>query len=296
MSTGKLLKPLEKKSTEGGTRTRERGNKTLPARSLVSIVTVVRNGEAHLEEAIRSVLAQDYGNIEYIVVDGGSTDATLEIVRRYDDRIDYWVSEPDAGIYDAMNKGIALATGELIGLLNADDVYLEGAVSRVVEAALAHPEAGVFHGDMTLLRQNGFEELRRPRLVKREYRPYLMPVNHPTVFVRSRCYAECGTFDTSYRTAADFDLMLRFLYDCRIGFHHLDLTLARMREGGESGCYSRRTYEDIVKILKKRNRPSGEILRFKAWYSWLLLMQYSKRFRLVRAVVPIYYRFRRPGI
>jgi glycosyltransferase involved in cell wall biosynthesis len=280
---------------EGGLRTKGESKVFSTGQPLVSVVTVVRNGEAHLEEAIRSVLDQEYGNIEYIVVDGASTDGTLEIVRRYDDRIDYWVSEPDEGIYDAMNKGIALANGDLIGLLNADDVYLEGSVSRIVEAALAHPGAGVFHGNMNLLRQNGIEELRRPRLVKGEYRPYLMPVNHPTVFVRSRCYAECGSFDTSYRTAADFDLMLRFLYDCRVGFHHLDLTLARMREGGESGCYSRQTYDEIVAILKKRNLPTAEILRFRTWYSWLLLMQYSKRFRLVRAVVPLYYKFKHPG-
>lgn len=295
MSTGKPLQPPEHPPVEGGGRSRGKRKSTLPGRPLVTVVTVVRNGEDHLEEAIRSVLSQDYANIEYIVVDGASTDGTLEIIRRYDERIDYWVSEPDAGIYEAMNKGIALATGELIGLLNADDIYLEGTVPRVVETALAHPEAGAFHGNLLLRRQNGVEEIRRPRMIREGYRPYLMPVNHPTVFLRASCYADCGSFDAAYRTAADFDLMLRLLYDCRVGFLHIDRTLVCMREGGESGRYNRRTYEDMVTILTKRGRPRREVLRFRAWYLWLLAMQYSKRFWLVRKLVPLYYKLSRRG-
>jgi hypothetical protein len=126
------------------------------------------------------------------------------------------------------------------------------------------------------------------------YRPSLMPVNHPTVFVRSRCYAECGTFNTAYRTAADFDLMLRFLLDEQVVFHHLDLVLASMREGGESGRYNLQTYADIVAILQQRKLPWPSVFRFRVWYLWLLLMQYSKRFRLVRAIVPFYYKLRQP--
>jgi glycosyltransferase involved in cell wall biosynthesis len=269
---------------------------TLPDQPLISIVTVVRNGEAFLAEAIRSVLDQDYENIEYIIVDGASTDGTLDIIRTYDERIDYWISEPDRGLYDAMNKGLALAKGDLIGILNADDYYQVGSIRHIVDAALTRPDVGVFHGNLKLLRKNGVEEVRRPRLGKQGYRPYLMPVNHPTVFVRARCYTECGGFDTSYRTAADFDLMLRFLLDYRIRFHHLDQVLACMREGGESGQYNWQTYTDICEILEKRNLTRGAVFRFRLWYLWLLLMQYSKRFRLIRALVLLFYQLRKPEL
>ena len=289
------MRTVAKHSVEGGLRIRgmlKEGTSNTP---LVSIITVVRNGETHLEQAIRSVLDQDYPNIEYLVIDGASTDGTLEIIRKNEERIDYWRSEPDDGLYEAMNKGLALARGELIGILNADDYFLPDTVRQVVEAALANPNVGVFHGNLKLLRQNGVEEIRRPRICQAGFQPYLMPVNHPTVFVRSRCYSESGSFDTSYRTAADFDLMLRLLRVRRAGFHYLDQLLAVMREGGESGCYSRQTYSDIVAILRKNSLPQTAIFRFRLWYCWLLLMQYSKRFRLVRALAPFYYQLRGSG-
>jgi len=290
-------KEFEKQDmAEGGIRIQGNPRVYSPGNPLVSIITPVRNGEAQLEEAIRSVLFQDYENIEYIIIDGNSTDGTLDIIKKYKDRIDYWISEPDNGLYDAMNKGIDLAKGDLIGILNDDDYYLPDTVRKIVEASMAHPEAGVFHGNMKLLRENGFEEIRRPRISREGYRPYLMPVNHPTVFVRAHCYAECGNFDTTHRVAADFDLMCRFLYDCRFGFHYLEQPLTCMREGGESGQYSRRNYDEILGILGKRNLPGSEIFRFKVWYQWLLLMQYSKRFRLVRALAPLYYKLRNPGL
>ena len=289
------MKTHKAPSTAGGTRTKGKRKSGIAGQPLVSIVTVVRNGEAHLEEAIRSVLDQDYRNIEYLIIDGASTDHTLEIIRRNENRIDYWVSEPDNGIYDAMNKGIALAGGDIIGILNADDFYRNNAVGRIAGAALAHPEAEVFHGNLLLIRKNDFQEIRRPRIGKKKYRPYLMPVNHPTVFVRSRCYERCGVFDPAYRTAADFDLMLRLLHDCRAGFYYLDATLACMREGGESGRYGEDTYGDIVAILEKRNLPRGAILRFMMWYRWLMLMQFANRFGLFRALAPLYYKLRRSG-
>jgi glycosyltransferase involved in cell wall biosynthesis len=122
---------LEKqfKMTEGGLRINGKyksGTREMP---LVSIITVVLNGAKYIEQTIKSILDQNYANIEYIIVDGGSTDGTLEILKRYNDKIDYWVSERDKGIYFAMNKGISFAKGELIGILNADDFYLEGAVA-----------------------------------------------------------------------------------------------------------------------------------------------------------------------
>ncbi|MBK7083568.1 MAG: glycosyltransferase [Flavobacteriales bacterium] len=118
---------------EGGLRLR--GSRRGPRKPLVNIVTVVYNGAATLERTIQSVLAQDHPAIEYIIVDGASKDGTLGIVRRYEDRIAYWVSAKDSGIYDAMNKGIALCTGEWVGMIDADDHYAEGAVTTAMRAA-----------------------------------------------------------------------------------------------------------------------------------------------------------------
>ena len=116
---------------EGGRRTT---GKSGTACFKVSVVTVVYNGAATLERTIQSVLAQDLPDIEYIIVDGGSNDGTLDIIRRYEDRLTYWISEKDQGIYDAMNKGVSLCTGEWVGLINADDAYADGAVRSAMEA------------------------------------------------------------------------------------------------------------------------------------------------------------------
>lgn len=119
---------------QGGRRIRNIEKVSRSSEPLVSIITVVFNGEKYLEQTILSVLNQTYSNIEYIIIDGGSSDATLDIINKYTDKIDYWVSEPDSGIYDAMNKGISLATGQLIGIINSDDWYELDAVEEIVRA------------------------------------------------------------------------------------------------------------------------------------------------------------------
>jgi len=118
---------------EGGLRTRDYFKQSYPGRPLISIVTVVYNGAKHLEQTILSVLKQSYPNVEYLIIDGGSTDGTLEIIRQYEEAIDYWISETDKGIYDAMNKGISLASGDYIVFLNADDWYERGAIESVAQ-------------------------------------------------------------------------------------------------------------------------------------------------------------------
>lgn len=180
-----------------------------------SIITVVRNGALTIERTIASVIAQkaDSEDIEYLVVDGGSTDATLEILKKYEDSIDYWVSEPDAGIYFAMNKGIALARGQVIGILNADDYYAPRAVASALAALEQHPHCGYCYGWLELLSQGG-----RALTVMKPVPPSLVPrrilrelvLPHPTLFVRKQVYAQWGEFDTHYRLAADFELLARW--------------------------------------------------------------------------------------
>ena len=191
----------------GGLRTLDAiPRRSLPGLPLVTIVTVVRNGGAHLEQAITSVLAQDYRNVEYLVIDGGSTDSTLEIINSYADRIDYWLSEPDRGIYDAMNKGLRLAQGELIGLLNADDFYEPDAVGKVVARYLEQGLPAIYYGDNLILQ----DDLRLTYLNRASLRYWLgMTIYHQAMFVHCEVYRELNGYRTDYRFAGDYEFLLR---------------------------------------------------------------------------------------
>jgi len=264
---------------EGGLRTRGVFKGSSTSCPLVSVITPVFNGGIHLGETIQSVLSQSYRNIEYIIIDGGSTDGTLDIINKYDDKIDYWVSEPDKGIYDAMNKGIRLAEGELVGIINSDDYYLDGAIEKIVAAAVKEPEVGVFHADMRFERAKGRIEIWHSKDTLGKSDVYRMPVNHPTVFVRSACYKTCGLFNTKYRVAADYDLIIRYLFDYNIRFRHVNEILVCMREGGESGRYTWDMQNDVIEILSKRNFPLTIILKFRLSYLRLMFMQYLHSIR-----------------
>jgi len=146
--------PVNEKTTFSDKNIKSQSECLIPEASklpLVSIITVVFNGERYLEQTIEAVLGQTYTNVEYIVVDGGSSDCTVDILRKYEGCIDYWVSEPDAGIYDAMNKGLSLASGQIVGIINADDYYDKDACLNVVQQFIADPEIGLIHGAMRVL-------------------------------------------------------------------------------------------------------------------------------------------------
>jgi glycosyltransferase involved in cell wall biosynthesis len=202
----------------------------------VSIITVVYNGAATIAQAVESVLTQDHPDLEYIVIDGASKDGTLAILKGFPG-IHVLVSEPDKGIYDAMNKGLARATGDVIGILNADDLYAHPQVLSHVVAALTTSGADTLFADLTYF--NGED----PAQVMRYYSGKDFHLGrfevgdmppHPTFFVRKHCYAKGGVFDTGYRICADFELMLRFLYKQRMSYHYLPEVLVRMRTGGIS--------------------------------------------------------------
>lgn len=202
---------------------------------LVSVVTVCYNAERHLAEAMTSVLAQDYANIEYVVVDGGSTDGSAGIIAGFEERFAgrlSWSSEPDEGIYDAMNKGIARCHGEIVGLLNADDLYVPDAVSRVVEAFAANPSAGAVFGDADVIDEAG-RVLRTEKayLPQAGSLPPRMPMCHQSLFVAREVYDRLGVFDTRYRILADYEFVVRMLR-AGVGFVQLPGALARFRLGG----------------------------------------------------------------
>ncbi|PZR08189.1 MAG: glycosyltransferase [Flavobacterium psychrophilum] len=194
---------------------------------LVSIVTIVFNGEKYIEHTIQSVVNQGYKNIEYIIVDGGSTDNTLSIVKKYEQHIASLISEKDKGISDAFNKGLRLAKGDIIGIINADDWYEPDAVEKVVKAIDGFD---IVYGDLRLLKDGKVDFVLKG---DHHYLPKEMTINHPTVFVRKRCYDQFGLFDNDYRCAMDYDLLLRFMKNnCR--FNYIPAVLSNMRWDGLS--------------------------------------------------------------
>lgn len=219
----------------GGLKTLSSFNKkSKSGKPLVSVITVCLNSEKYIEQTIQSVINQTYDNIEYIIIDGGSTDKTLDIIRKYEERIDYWVSEPDKGIYDAMNKGISFADGEWVGIINSDDFYVKDTVKLVVEASRTDKEAQLFYGNLIKLDSRESDDLRNCRECKGQADNMLesLSLNHPTCFVSSKIYAKLK-FNTRFRIAADWDFCLR-LHFSGIKFGYLNKPLVYFRPGGIS--------------------------------------------------------------
>lgn len=229
---------------------------------LVSIITVTYNAALFIEETIKSVLSQTYTNIEYIIIDGGSMDGTVEIIRQYNGKIAKWVSEPDKGLYDAMNKGISMATGGLIGIVNASDYLAPNAVKLMAEAANVYPEAGVFHGDINMLNEDGtFFKRKRPNPdLSQHYKG--MQIHHPTVFVRKQVYDEVGTFDLQFKISADFDLILRCV-NAGVKFHYIPEVISNFRLGGVSTQRQKLAHEDCANSLLKNGYSVEEVAAIK---------------------------------
>jgi len=205
----------------------------------ISIITVCFNAQRTVAETITSVCNQNYPDLEYLVIDGSSSDGTAEIIRAHPQfsRITTFISEPDKGIYDAMNKGISLASGEVIGLLNADDVYLNDSVLEEVAAAFEDQSVDACYADLVYVRQ--FDSSKIIRYWKsRDYMPGLfekgwMPA-HPTFFVRRSIYEKYGVFNLNFQYQADFELTMRFLAKHHIHTRYIPKIWVRMRLGGAS--------------------------------------------------------------
>jgi glycosyltransferase involved in cell wall biosynthesis len=203
----------------------------------VSIITIAYNSAETIEDTIRSVLEQDYPNIEYIVVDGASKDDTQQIVERYRTSIAHVVSERDRGIYDAMNKGVALATGDVIGILNSDDFYADSHVISDIVRTIQAAESDACYADLVYVDRLETEKVIRS-WKSGEYRhgDFLrgwMPP-HPTFFVKRSCYEMHGLYSLELKSAADYELMLRFIHKHTIRLAYLPRVITKMRTGGQS--------------------------------------------------------------
>ena len=222
----------------------------------VSIITVTYNSGKTLRDTFDSVLAQSYSNIEYIVVDGASTDNTLDIIREYEPRFKgrmSWISESDQGIYDAMNKGLRMATGDIIGVLNSDDLYYDHKVLKNIVNSFTSEIDAVFSNLY-------FVSADDTNNVVRAWKgsPYVsfstgwQPA-HPTFYVRREIYEKYGMFDTSFEISADFELMLRFIEKKKIKTRYIDSYSVRMRVGGESSGFRNiiKGNKNILRAFKK---------------------------------------------
>lgn len=225
---------------------------------LITVITVVFNGARYLEQAIQSVINQDYDNIEYIVIDGGSTDGSVDIIRKYGEKIAYWVSEPDQGIFHAMNKGIQKATGDYIGILNADDWYEPGIIRKVaVYAEMAEKLCELMPRSVNVVVYCDYyhydEELGSDNKVKRySTREYWkgMSISHQSMFISRRIYKRLGNYDLKYRLAADYDFLLRMMED-HVDLMKIETHGVNFRRGGESTMRMRESIREASRINRQ---------------------------------------------
>lgn len=222
----------------------------------ITIITVCYNRKATIEKAIKSVLKQNYDNIEYIIIDGNSTDGTKEIIESYRDQINQYISEPDKGMYDAINKGLKLATGDVIGLMHSDDEFYDRkAITRIAARFAYEPNIDGVYGDGVYVSNDKYERLIRDRIggvfslkkVKEGWLPL-----HPTVYLKKTIVDKHGLYNLDFKIASDTDFLLRYLYKYKIKMSYIDSYIVKMRMGGMSTSVKRAfevLYEDY-KIYK----------------------------------------------
>lgn len=231
----------------------------------ISIITVVWNNKNTIKDAINSVLNQTYLDIEYIVIDGDSTDGTVEIIKSYGDKINKFISEKDKGIYDAMNKGIDLATGDIIGILNSDDIYFNKNVIQNVMNKFKENNIDSLYGDLYYVKEDDLNK------VVRYWKSSSFTQNcfikgwhpaHPTFFVKKEIYEKYGCFDLNMKVSADFELMLRFLEKYKISTFFLPQVIVKMRVGGESNQSIKNIIKGNLNILKSFDKNGINVNKF----------------------------------
>lgn len=248
----------------------------------VSIITVVFNREKTIERSIQSVLNQSYKNIEYIIIDGASKDGTMKIVHAYKDRIAVIVSEKDKGMYDALNKGIKAATGDVVGILHADDEFASSAIiEKVVEQLQSNTATDAVYGDV------GFIKEEQPDKIVRYYSSAIFKTSlfkwgfipaHPTFFCYRKFFDLYGFYRTDLDIAADFDLLVRYLYQHQLRTEYIPEMLVKMNLGGKSTSGISSTLKinrELKKILSEYQLPSS-YLRLYARY-FIKVLEYRRK-------------------
>lgn len=220
----------------------------------ISIITITYNSEKTLEETIQSVVSQNYDNLEYLIIDGGSTDKTLDIVNKYKDKIDVVISEPDKGISDAFNKGIRNATGEIIGIINSDDLLLSGALQILAENY--DSKIGVYRGNTIVWNdETNYKIVAKPTMKFPLYSLKKRIVCHPSTFVTKKAYNDYGMFKESFKYMMDVDLLMR-LYKNKVLFKCVDSDLAAFRLGGATSNSYKKKIDEVRRLYKENGAIS----------------------------------------
>lgn len=225
----------------------------------ISIITVVWNNKNTIRDAIDSVLNQTYKNIEYIIIDGASTDGTVEIVKSYDDKITKFISEPDKGLYDAMNKGISASSGEIVGILNSDDFYKDKFVVEKIVNEFNKTQCDSVYADLIYIKPDNIEKTVRyydSSYFSPEKFAYGWMPAHPTFFVKKNIYEKYGVFKTDYKIAADYELLVRFLSKNKVTYSYIKEPIVKMRLGGASTSGIKSNYtlnKEIIRACKEND-------------------------------------------
>lgn len=245
----------------------------------VSIITICYNRELTIAKAIESVLSQDYPNIEYIVIDGNSNDGTTAIIQSYADKISTYISEPDKGMYDALNKGLQLASGDIIGLMHSDDEFYDATVvSQIVAAFQNNTSTDGVYGDGVYVSNDIQERIIRDRIggvySLKKVKAGWLPL-HPTVYLKRAVMEKYDFYNLDFKIASDTELLLRYLYKYQIKMTYVNSYFVKMRMGGLSTSY-RRAFEVLVEDYKIYDYHGLSAFRVVFLKKWIAFKQYLK--------------------
>jgi glycosyltransferase involved in cell wall biosynthesis len=248
----------------------------------ISIITVTYNSAATLQHTLESVNNQDYPDIEHVLVDGGSTDETVSIIQSYP-HVAQWVSEKDRGLYDAINKGIQMATGDVIGILNSDDFFPGNHIVTQIANSFEQNNVSAVYGDIAFVKPGKLEKIVRlyssRKFTPRRFGYGYMPA-HPSFYVRKSCYDSLGLYKLDYKIAADYELLMRFIFKNGISYAYIPEILVYMRTGGVSNknLLSRYTLnKEIIKACKENGVNTNMAL--------LSLKYLNKVFEYIKPVI-----------
>ncbi len=217
----------------------------------ISVITVVYNNEKTIKDALESVLGQTYKDIEYVIIDGNSSDSTVGIINNFKHKLGYFISEKDAGIYDAMNKGVLAATGDIICILNSDDLYQDSTViETVMNQFIQNPTLDIVYGDLVYVKSDKVDKVVRNWKSNSYYNNFFENGNvppHPSLFVKKKVYDEAGLFNLDFKLAADYEFMLRIFKKHNFKSKYINKVIVRMRLGGATN----KSFSNIKKQNKE---------------------------------------------
>ncbi|WP_310557768.1 glycosyltransferase family 2 protein [Flavobacterium sp.] len=220
----------------------------------ISIITVVYNNEATIQQAMESVLNQTYSDIEYVIIDGNSMDKTVSIIETYKNRLGYFISERDQGLYDAMNKGIQAATGDVIGILNSDDLYQDSTViADIVNQFNLDPDLEIVYGNLVYVKKDAVNQVVRNWKSKDYYSKFFDDGNvppHPSLFLKREVYQKVGLFDLEFKLAADYEFMFRVFKKHHFKSKYINRLIVKMRLGGETNKSIRNIINQNKEIMQ----------------------------------------------